>query len=401
MVERDRLHMSSREFFENLEQYFLKLIMGRQRRSYTDYAMIGVMFFASRFYRMATQFRIWLYDKRIVRNRAIGCLVVSIGNLSCGGTGKTPVVEVFARTLSQKGRRVAILSRGYRSKKRTWREKIRQKFSSEKMEVPPKVVSDGEKLLLDSAYAGDEPYMLARNLKGVVVLVDKDRVKSGLYAIDEFETDTLILDDGFQYLRLKPHINIVLVDTTSPFGNHHVLPRGTLREPVKNIRRADYIFLTKSNGGNQLRHLKSFLRRHNHRAEIIECCHMPQYLEHAFQPDDKLELEHLKNLKVAAISAIANPLSFENFLEGFGAKLTLREHYADHHRYSETEIEIFAHQAKLSGARMIVTTEKDAVRIPASVKTELPIYFLRIKIDILSGQENFDQCISRICFLSD
>ena len=393
--------MAIREFFENFEQHFLSLIMGRQHRNFGDLAMIAFLFVCSRFYRMITQFRIWLYDKRIIRNRSIGCLVVSIGNLSCGGTGKTPVVEVFARTLSQKGRRVAILSRGYRSRKLTLSEKLRQKFGSEKMEVPPKVVSDGENVLLDSAYAGDEPYMLARNLKKVVVLVDKDRVKSGLYAIDHFETDTLLLDDGFQYLRLKPHINIVLVDSTAPFANHHVLPRGTLREPIKNIRRADYIFLTKSNGGKHLRHFKSFLRRHNRRAEIIECCHMPQYLEAVFDPGKRMELKELSGLKTAAISAIANPASFESFLEKYGAHLLTRQHYADHHRYSVAEIRDFTHAAKKAGAKFVITTEKDAVRIPFDGSYALPIYFLRIKIDILSGQENFDQCISRICFLPE
>jgi tetraacyldisaccharide 4'-kinase len=219
---------------ENFEQYFLQLIAGK-RKKWHDKLFLIVLFIASRFYRMAIQFRIWMYDKRVIRNRSIGCLVVSVGNVSCGGTGKTPVVEVFAKSLRQKGRKVAILRRGYRSKKIPFWKKMSQKFSSEKMEIPPKIVSDGKDLLLNSQYAGDEPYMLATNLKDVAVIVDKDRVKSGLYAIDKFETDTLILDDGFQYLDLKSHINIVLVDSTDPFGNHHVLPRGILREPIKNL----------------------------------------------------------------------------------------------------------------------------------------------------------------------
>ena len=261
---------------EECEQYFLDLMAGRRKRWY-DRALICLLFVVSRCYRMAVQYRLWMYDKRIIRNHALGCLVVSIGNLSCGGTGKTPVVEVFARSLSSHGRRVAILSRGYRSKEhRKFHQKLLGFFSPRKREVlPPKVVSDGRDLLLQSDVAGDEPYMLASNLKDVAVLVDKDRVNAGLYAIDEFATDTLILDDGFQYLRLKAHVNIVLVDSTAPFSNHHVLPRGVLREPIKNIRRADYIYLTKSNGGNHLRHLKTFIRRHNRRAEIIECCHKP------------------------------------------------------------------------------------------------------------------------------
>ncbi|MCP3968131.1 MAG: tetraacyldisaccharide 4'-kinase [Lentisphaerae bacterium] len=361
--------------------------------------MIFVLFIASRFYRMAIQFRIWLYDKRVVRNRAIGCLVVSIGNLSCGGTGKTPVVEVFAKSLCQHGRKVAVLSRGYRSKERSFMTKLIQKFSSKKMEVPPKIVSDGTNLLMNSEYAGDEPYMLASNLKDVAVVVDKDRVKSGLYAIDEFGTDTLILDDGFQYLSLKPHINIVLVDSTDPFGNHHVLPRGILREPIKNVRRADYIFLTKSNGGSHLKHLKNFLRRHNRRAEIIECCHKPLYLEKVYQRGDRKPLDYLKGKRVATISAIARPESFESFLEELGAILVHKVHYADHHRFTQQEIIDFINGAKHGDAEIIVTTEKDAVRMPRLDRRDIPMHFLRIEIDILSGQESFDQCISRICFL--
>lgn len=390
--------MSIRDLSEQLEQYFLELIVGR-RRTPKDIVIIAVLFVMSRFYRMAIQFRLWLYDKRVFRNRSIGCLVVSIGNLSCGGTGKTPVVEVFARTLCQQGRKVAVLSRGYRSKERSMLTKLRQKFSSRRNEVPPKVVSDGRNLLLDSAFAGDEPYMLASNLKDVVVLVDKDRVKSGLYAIEEFETDTLILDDGFQYLNLKPHINIMLIDSTDPFGNHHVLPRGILREPIKNLRRADYIFLTKSNGGNHLRHLKTFIARHNHRAEIIECCHRPQYLEEVYAKDKRHPLSALQGKKIAALSGIAKPESFEDFLRELGAEVITTEHYADHHRYRQQEVINFINASKLAGAEMIITTEKDAVRMPRLDRRDIPIYFLRVEIDILSGQESFDQCITRICFL--
>ena len=384
---------------EELEQYFLALMAGKRRKWY-DRALICLLFVASRFYRMAIQFRLWLYDRRVIRNHALGCLVVSIGNLSCGGTGKTPVVEVFARSLSAKGRKVAILSRGYRSKKRTTGEKLRHIFNSKEIEMPPKVVSDGKQLLLNSEYAGDEPYMLASNLRDVAVVVDKDRVKSGIYAINHFESDVIILDDGFQYLMLKPHINIVLVDATDPFGNGHVLPRGILREPIKNIRRADYIFLTKSNGSHKISHLKRFLRRHTKRAEIIECCHKPQFLVQLFSDGSREELAYLKEKKVAALSAIACPQSFENFLCKLGADLVLKDHFADHHRYTEKEILDFVEQAANAGAEMIVTTEKDAVRIPQLAQCKVPIYYLRIQIDILSGQESFDQCISRICFLS-
>ena len=390
--------MTIREIGENLEQFFLEVIRERRHDAIGTF-LKGILFIGSRFYRRAVQFRLWMYDNRVIRNRAIGCLVVSIGNLSCGGTGKTPVVEVFARTLSQKGRRVAILSRGYRSRDRSIFTKLRKKFSSKKMEIPPRVVSDGKNLLLDSVRAGDEPFMLASNLKNVVVLVDKDRVKSGLYAIEEFGTDTLILDDGFQYLNLKAHINILLVDSTAPFDNHHVLPRGLLREPIKNIRRADYIFLTKSDGSEKLRHLKAFLRRQNHLAEIIECCHKPQYLEDVFQRGNRLPLEYLKGKKVASISAIANPASFNAFLSELGGEIVEEVHFADHHRYRQQEMIDFINRSKAAGAEIIMTTEKDAVRMPRLDRRDIPILFLRVQIDILSGQENFDQCISRICFI--
>ena len=142
---------------EDLEQYFLDLMAGR-RRSLTDRVMVALLFFASRFYRMAIQFRNWMYDKRVIRDHALGCLVVKIGNLTCGGTGKTPVVEVIARTLSAKGRKVGILSRGYRSKKRSFWSHLSMMFTDQKIEFPPKVVSDGKNLLLNSDFAGDEPY---------------------------------------------------------------------------------------------------------------------------------------------------------------------------------------------------------------------------------------------------
>lgn len=390
--------MDLRNINEGLEQYFLEIINER-RYSPVDMLMRATLFSFSRVYRRAVQFRHWVYDKRVFRNKALGCLVVSIGNLTCGGTGKTPVVEVFAKTLSQKGRRVAVLSRGYRSKDRTPMEKLKSIFFSKRHEVPPRVVSDGKNLLLNSDSAGDEPYMLASNLKNVSVLVDKDRVKSGLFAISEFESDTLILDDGFQYLHLKPRLTIVLVDSTQPFHNHHVLPRGLLREPIKNIRRADYIFLTKSNGGRHLRHLKAFLRRHNRRAEIIECCHDPKYLENIYEKGDRLELNSLNNKKIAALSGIANPESFEVFLRRFGSEIVHHARFADHHRYSQQEIIDFINEAKEKGAEMIITTEKDAVRLPRLDRVDIPTYFMRVEIGIISGQENFDQCISRICFL--
>ena len=389
--------MTTQEVIEKLETLVLDVINGK-RRDRSAKIFSGFLFMVSRLFRAIVQLRHTFYSKRIFRHKTLGCLVVSIGNITAGGTGKTPVTEVFARTLSAKGRRVAILSRGYRSKSKPFKEKLLDLFRSKKNESPPRIVSEGNgKVLLDSNMAGDEPFMLAKNLPDVLVLTDKDRVKSGRYAIRKYGVDTLIMDDGFQHLHLKPKINIMLVDSTNPFSNHELLPRGLLREPIKNMRRADFIFLTKSNGGKHLRRLKTFINKHNPRAEIIECTHKPQFLRNLLTNEDQ-PLTALKGKKVAAISGIAVPESFENFLTSLGAEIVYKKSYADHHRYRKHEIVGFLEKAQKRGAEMVLTTEKDAVRFPDLESHPVPTHYLRVEIDILSGEESFKDAISRICF---
>ena len=389
--------MTIREAIEVAEQYAVDVIDGR-RRSSRDILFRALLFCLSRIYLNIVQLRLTLYEQRLLRQRMLGCLVVSIGNLTVGGTGKTPVVEVFSRTLAAKGRRVAILSRGYRSKSRPFLMRVRDFFLKTNEKIPPRLVSDGHRLLMDSSMAGDEPYMLATNLPDVMVVVDKDRVKAGRFAIRELGADTLVLDDGFQYLRLRPRFNILLVDSTNPFHNHHPLPRGLLREPIRNLRRADYVFLTKSSGGNHLRHLHAFIRRHNPRAEIIECTHRPKHLQDVYT-DERRELALLRNRRLAAISGIAVPESFESFLRTLGGQVVYAERFMDHHRYRQQEIIDFINASLNHEAEMIITTEKDSVRFPKLDRRDLPVYFLRVEIDILSGAESFNDCITRICFL--
>ena len=289
---------------------------------------------------------------------------------------------------------MAILSRGYKSKKEPLLKKFWRKLSHGE-EAPPKVVSDGKTVLLDSEVAGDEPYMLAKNLPGVVVLCDKNRVKAGSYAIRRYGCDTLILDDGFQYLPLKGRLNLLLVDKTNPFGNQYLLPRGILREPIKHLARASYIFLTKSDGV-QDDALLELIREHNPKAEIIECAHQPQFLQ-SIEDGKRRSLDTLKDAKIAAFSGIASPESFENMLRGFGAEIRYNRRFLDHHRFTRSEIRHLYDQAFELGLDMIVTTEKDAVRLFQDIKPKLPIYFLRLEIDILSGEEDFEVATARIC----
>jgi len=380
---------------ENLEQFAIDVILEREH-GIRARLLRGMLYGLSFVYERIVQLRLYFYRKRIFRERTLGCLVISIGNLTVGGTGKTPIVEKFARALQLGGRRVAILSRGYKSvprpSKRSWLQRLRSDNIN-----PPRIVSDGKSLLLDSLTAGDEPYMLAHNLKSVIVLVDKDRVKSGLFAIDNWKVDTLLLDDGLQYLHLKHRLDIVLVDRQAPFGNEFLLPRGTLREPPHNLRRASYIFITKSTGESN-EQLTRRIRRYNRTAEIIECAHKPLYLQNIIS-SQQLPLERLRDTFIGSICAIAAPESFEDGLRKLGARIDLAKRYIDHHRYSEAELQSFINRCIRRDLEMIVTTEKDAVRMPRLPEAEIkvPIYFLRVEIEILSGQESWEHCVARIC----
>src|SRR5438128_3126767 len=269
-----------RAWTENVETFVLEVILEERRGGWAT-VVRALLYASSKLFQVAIKARRFLYNVRILRDSTLGVQVIAIGNLTVGGTGKTPVVEKFARELRDQGRNVAILSRGYRSKPAPFNEWLLNKILLRDDTTPPRVVSDGKSLLLDSEMAGDEPYMLASNLKDVVVLVDKDRVKSGRYAIEKFGCDTLLLDDGFQYWKLKGRRqDIVLIDRQQPFGNQRLLPRGTLREPPSHLARANTIFITKSDGVTD--ELRRRIARFNPTAGVIECIHHPLYLEDVF-----------------------------------------------------------------------------------------------------------------------
>ena len=387
---------SLRAWQEQFETFALEVIFG-ERRGKKAALLRGVLFGLSKMFLIIVKSRRWLYEARIIRDHPLGVQVITVGNLTVGGTGKTPVVEKFARVLTDQGRKVAILSRGYRSKPPPLTQRWKNKLLLQDEVVPPRVVSDGKSLLLNSEDAGDEPYMLASNLKDVVVLTDKDRVKSGRYAIEQFGCDTLLLDDGFQYWKLAGRRrDIVLVDAQQPFGNEHLLPRGTLREPPEHIRRADTIFITKSDG--ETAGLRARIRKHNPSAGIIECVHWPLFFEDVFNPEQREQIGWLKGKKVATLSGIAQPESFEQSLLQQGADLVYTKRFADHHRFNQQEILNTINRAKKRRAEVILTTQKDAVRFPKIDRRDLPIFYMRVEIKILSGAKDFDDCVRKICF---
>lgn len=382
---------------EEWEEWGADVIFGRAR-GFKASAARAILHMVSWGFRLGVKTRLALFRKRIIHERNLGALVICVGNITMGGTGKTPVVELLARTLRDRGRDVAILSRGYKShdleEPQEWQEEWGKRPTN-----PPKIVSDGKRVYLGPKYAGDEPYMLAKNLSGVRVVVDKNRIKSGFFALERLGADTIVLDDGLQYLKLGHELNIVLVDSGAPFGTNYLIPRGTLREPPSSLRRASYIFLTKCKDTNNMELIEK-IRKYNSTAEIIQCKHGPICLEDVFT-GEILPLSYLKGKFAACISGIANPASFENLVESLGATVVIRKACPDHHWFDQAEIDVFMERCADRAMDIIVTTEKDAVRFPRPNEMDVPIYFLRIEVEILRGMDAWERCIDRICSLSE
>ena len=373
-----------RRLLDSLEQFAVDVIL--ERRAGKRAGVLRVVLLALSFlYLRIVTLRLHLFSSNVFRSHQLGCPVVSIGNLTVGGTGKTPVVEKLARDLSERGRKIAILSRGYKSVRR----KGPQSAAS-----PVRVVSEGRAILLDSKTAGDEPFMLAKNLRGVAVVVDKDRVGCGRHAVEKLGCDLLLLDDGLQYLKLHRRFDIVLIDREAPFGNEHLLPRGTLREPPAHLRRATHILITKCDGSD-LSELHQRIRMYNRTAPIIECRHRPVEVVD-LATGEISPLSSLEGMRAASLSAIASPESFEQGLRKLGVSLELTQSFADHHRYSRREIDRFLKRCARRGLSCVLTTEKDAVRMPRLLNQELPIRYLRIEIEILKGKEYWEKMLEQL-----
>ena len=381
---------------ERFIQFATDVIYDRRKDGRAEKILATVLRGFSFVFEQIVRLRFFLYQKRIMRDTPLGCKVIVVGNLTVGGTGKTPVVEKMARVMAAHGRKVAILSRGYKSKKEPlWKRIVRAITHGKRPD--PRVVSDGEKVLLGADVAGDEPFMLARNLVacGVCVVVDRDRVHAGTFAIKKFGVDIIILDDGMQYLPLRGSLNLLLVDKTNPFGNEHLLPRGILREPVSHLRRGNFIFLTKSNGV-PAPELIAKIRKFNKTAEIIECTHEPKRLCPVFDGHD-IGLGKLAKMRVATFSGIATPDKFEEFVRRYGATIAYNRRFFDHHQFTEKDLqEVFA-GALAANAELIITTEKDMVRLSRDLKPPVPLYYLRLEIEILSDKETFVAAVERIC----
>lgn len=312
-----------------------------------------------------------LYDRGVLRAHRLPVPVISIGNLTAGGTGKTPLTIHLGRALLAAGARPLVLSRGYRSEGSGTR-----------------IVSDGARVLLDPSQGGDEPVLIARSVPGMPVVVDPDRVRGGLFAIARLSPSLVLLDDGYQHRRLARDLDIVLLDAVDPFGRYAMIPSGRLREPFSGLGRADLFVVTHAPEGESLDTLKSVVRRYNARAPIVRAHHRPEALVPL--ADDAgggglVALSRIDGAAVYAFCAIGNPEGFRETLIEAGARLTGFRTFRDHHPFSAVEIGEIVREASRAQS-VIVTTEKDAVRIPG-VPEDAPFFALRIRMEIAPEEE--------------
>ena len=371
------VQVRSTEKIENLQTYLYKLVHDKNKKSIPAKLFLGVLYSFSLIYRSLVNFQLNLYKWGIAKQVKLDCFVISIGNITVGGTGKTPTAKLLARYIRDLGYKVAILNRGYRAK---WKGEVG-------------IVSHGNQVFMSADQAGDEAYLLARSLPDIPVLIGTDRTITGKYAVDNFNVDVVILDDGYQHWQLKRDLNILLVDAINIFGNGHMLPRGTLREPLNHLNRADVCLLTKVDQASKsaCKEIRDTLAKYNDHALVVESTHKPLgFVEignlFSRKPNEILSVDMMKGHKVIAMSAIGNPASFEQTLNDIGAVITESLRFPDHHDYTEEEIRDVMHQAEEQGAEAIIITDKDAVKIPETLlckKRPIPIYIISIEVTFI------------------
>jgi len=371
---------------EALQIYLYQLVHGK-KRGVAAMILLGLLRVMSFIYGMGVLIKLGLYKSGILRQHKLPCRVISLGNITVGGTGKTPTAERLAAVIRDLGYRVVILNRGYRA---GWRGQVG-------------LVSDGRRIYMSVNEAGDEAYLLAKNLPGVAVVIGKNRNITGDYAVEKLNADVIILDDGYQHWQLARDLDIVLIDTLNVFGNNFLLPRGTLREPLTNLNRADAFLLTKVDQSTDDARdvIRDTLARYNEKAVVVESVHNPRcFIEiedwyKGVRPET-VALTAVAGRRVLAFSAIGNPSSFEQTIMDIEVELTDAVRYPDHHDYTMAEMQCLMQKAIDKEVFALVTTEKDAVKIPSEFihsERSLPLYVLSIEVKFVDGYQELMEMI--------
>jgi tetraacyldisaccharide 4'-kinase len=329
-------------------------------------------------YGLAVRLRLIGYKIGFFRIKSLSTYVVSVGNITVGGTGKTPFVAMLAEWAGENGIRAAILSRGYKG------------TTSHKCLV----VSDGTKVLATSDDAGDEAVLLAKKVSSIPVLISKKRYMVGNLALRRFNPELLLLDDGYQHVSLHRDLDILLLDARRQFGNGWLLPRGPLREPLEGIERTDLIVFTKCAGEFNGDDIVDFLRKDFPGKPIFRSEYLPDQV--IFPLDDRTyPPDFLSGKKVVAFAGLAHPNDFLDMVEGLGVHVIHFKAFSDHHSFTQGEIAELASWKKASEGDFLLTTEKDWVRIDGKVDVGVDIAVLTIRMRLLSDSDAFFDIIKQ------
>jgi tetraacyldisaccharide 4'-kinase len=330
-------------------------------------ALKMLLYILSRIYGLGVRFLIFVHRRSI---KALGCEVISVGNITIGGTGKTCLVAFIAQHLRAMNRKVALVSRGYKRKKRAHEEQGALRW-------------------------GDEPYMLIRRFKDIPVIVDSDRLRAGKKALSEYKVDTLILDDAMQQWGIKKDLEIVAINGKTGFGNSQLLPRGILREPLSSLKRADIFVITDPPSAVEVESLKEVFARVNPKALVVVVVHTQRGLLSLDGSGPLLSAAMLENKTVALVCGIGNPDSFRETVRGLGASVGASFVFPDHHYYCRRDIEEIMKQVKQKGIDTVITTEKDAVRLEGFDISEPGVRLLALRVEI-TFKENEQGFLDRL-----
>jgi tetraacyldisaccharide 4'-kinase len=330
-------------------------------------------------YRGLIATREWLYESGLLKSEAVGYPVVSIGNLTVGGTGKTPAVELAVRTLKDLGYKPAVVSRGYRRRSRG-----------------VQVVADAAAIRLEGEDAGDEPFLLARRLPGIPVLVGANRAEAVKVARNRFDISAIVLDDGFQHRTLRKDLEIVMVRARRPWGNGRLLPEGPLREPLGALARADLVVVAGAEAVDDAPEVLAASRRYAPACPVLAARFVPVECWEA-QRGRPVPLAQLSSARLVAFAGIASPAAFDATLAELGVQVQTVVAFRDHHWYEERDLAALESRAEAPGIDGLVTTEKDWVRLRPLRRCRQPLYVVSVRLDLVAGHAAWMAAFERVC----
>ncbi len=354
---------------EKIKEY-LQSITAKKNKSLLEGCFIGMLFILSVIYKAILRIRLSCYDQGFFPVYKSKLKVISVGNITVGGTGKTPLVAMIAEFLISKKQKVSIISRGY-------------------------------KAMNSEAGFADEPMMLKKQIPEANVIIDKDRKQAIINQEENGSSDIIILDDAFQNCAIDKALDIVCISCLNPFGNKHIIPRGIMRLPFAYLKRADIFVLTHCFKSIDISNTVEVLKKYNHKALICKTKHIPEYF-YDFYSNAQESLDFIQDKKIAIVCGISQPKNFSKMLESLNAEIGLKFCYQDHHNFDQDQMKNIIKQCEINNISLIVTTAKDEPRLKMVLNQDefaelnLRILVLKIKIDLEENEEGFTNSLSSI-----